>query len=53
VVQKSVNLKCYFILVGMFGFKPASQFTERYRRVVSGAMDMENLISKNIYIFSK
>jgi hypothetical protein len=37
VAQKSVNLKHYLVLTGMLRFKPASQFVERFHRVMSRA----------------
>jgi hypothetical protein len=35
VAQESLNLKHSLVLTGMFSFKPASQFEERYHSVVS------------------
>jgi hypothetical protein len=53
VAQKSVNLKHSFVLTGMFRFKPASRFVERYQSVVSCALNTKDLISKNFYKISK
>jgi hypothetical protein len=53
VAQKSVNLKHYVVLTGMFRFKPASQFVEPYHNAVSCAVNMENLISNRFCKFSK
>jgi hypothetical protein len=47
VAQKTVNLKYFLLLTGMFGFKLASQFSERYHSVVSCAPHMEDLVSNN------
>jgi hypothetical protein len=49
VPQKSVNLKHSLVLTGMFRFKPASQFVERYHSVVGCALDTEDLIWINFY----
>jgi hypothetical protein len=51
--QKPVNLKYSLVLTGMFGFKPANQYVERYHSVVNGALNMEDIISNNFYAFSK
>jgi hypothetical protein len=53
VTQVSVNLKHFLILVGMFRLKPASQFVERHHGIVSCALNMKNLSSKNFCKFSK
>jgi hypothetical protein len=37
----------------MFRFKPTSQSVERYHTVVSYTLNMEDLISKYIYIIMK
>jgi hypothetical protein len=46
VIQKLVNLKQSLELTGMSISKPAIEFVERYHSVVSCALDMGNLISK-------
>jgi hypothetical protein len=46
VVQKSVNLKDFPVLTGMFTFKSNSQYADRYHSVVSCACNMEDLIKK-------
>jgi ABC-type Na+ transport system ATPase subunit NatA len=51
--QKSVNLKYSLVLTGMLRLKPASQHVQRYHSVVSCALNMEELISKNVCKFSK
>jgi hypothetical protein len=38
--------------MGMFTFKPANQFVERYQSVMSYALNMEDLISNNFSKFS-
>jgi hypothetical protein len=53
VAQKSVNLKHSLVITGMFRFKPATQFVERYHSGVSCAMNSEDLISNNFRKFSK
>jgi hypothetical protein len=53
VTQKSVNLKQSFVLTGMFGIKPASQFVELYHSVVSCALNTEDLISNNVCKYNK
>jgi hypothetical protein len=50
VSQKSFNPKHSVVLMGMFRFKPASQFVWRYRSVLNCAVNMEDLIS-NIFFF--
>jgi hypothetical protein len=52
VAQKSVNPKHSLVVTGMFRFTPASQYAERYRSVVSCALNMEGLISDNFCKFS-
>jgi hypothetical protein len=52
VAQKSVNLKHSLVVTGMFRFKPATQFVERYHSVVSCALNTEDLISNNFCKFS-
>jgi hypothetical protein len=47
VDQNSVNLNHSVVLKGMFTFKPASQFAERYHSIVSCALNMDNPISNN------
>jgi hypothetical protein len=49
--QKSVNLKYSFMLTGMFRSKTDITFVEWYRSYLSCALDMEDLISCNIYFF--
>jgi hypothetical protein len=39
--KKSANLKHTLALTGMFRFKPASQFVERYHSVMNYALSME------------
>jgi hypothetical protein len=51
--QKSVTLKHSLVLTGMFTFKPASRFVERYHIVVGCALNMEGLISNNLCKFGK
>jgi hypothetical protein len=51
MAQKSVNLKHSLALTGMFRIKPASQFVERYHRVVSCASNMEDLIPNSFRKF--
>jgi hypothetical protein len=51
--QKSVNLKHSLLLTGLSRFKPASQFVERFRSIMSCELNMEDLISKNVCILSK
>jgi hypothetical protein len=46
VDQKSVNLKYSLVLTGMFRFKTASQFVERFHSPVGCALNMESLTSK-------
>jgi hypothetical protein len=45
--RTSVNLKLSLVLTGRFIFKPVSQFVERYHRVLSWALNMEDLISSS------
>jgi hypothetical protein len=47
VTQKSVNIKHSLISVGMFRLKPASQFVQWHYGIVSCALNMKTLISKN------
>jgi hypothetical protein len=53
MTQKSVNLKHFFVLTGMFRFKPANHFLEWYHSGVSCELNMEDLISKNVCKFRK
>jgi hypothetical protein len=52
MAQNSVNLKHSLVLTGIFIFKAASQFGERYHGVVSCALTMEDLISKSVCKFN-
>jgi hypothetical protein len=52
VAQNSINLKYSNLLTGLFRFKPASQSVEQYRRVVSCALKMEDIISSNFCKFA-
>jgi hypothetical protein len=49
VTQKLVNVKCYLVFMGIFIFKPASQFVELYQHCV---LIMEVLISNCFYVNS-
>jgi hypothetical protein len=51
--QKSVNVEHSLVLTGIFEFKPASQFVERYHRRMSCALNMEILIANSFYKFGK
>jgi hypothetical protein len=53
VTQNSVKRKETLVLTGIFVFKPSSQFVERYHSIVSCVLNMEGLISNNLYKFSK
>jgi hypothetical protein len=53
VAKKSVNLKHFLILTGMFKFKPASQIVERYHSNVSCALNMVDFISNIFCKFSE
>jgi hypothetical protein len=46
-------LKHSLVLMGMFRFKPARQLLEEYHGIVSHALNMEDLISNNLYKFRK
>jgi hypothetical protein len=46
--RKSINLKYYVELSGIFSFKLVSQLVERYHSVVSRKLKVEDLISKRI-----
>ncbi|PNF27028.1 hypothetical protein B7P43_G10396, partial [Cryptotermes secundus] len=48
LAQKPVNLKHYLVLTGVFRFKAARQFGQRYHSVVSCALNVEDLISNNL-----
>jgi hypothetical protein len=52
VAEKSVNLKHPLVLMGVFRFKPASQYVQQYHSVVSCALNMEDH-RNNIRKFSK
>jgi hypothetical protein len=52
VAPKSVNLRHSLVFAGIFRFKPAGQFVEHHS-IVSCTLNMEDLISKNFYKFSK
>jgi hypothetical protein len=53
MAQKSINLKYYIVLTGMFCFKPPSQFMEEYHSGVTCAPNTEDVIKNNFYKFSK
>jgi hypothetical protein len=42
--KRSVNLKYFLVLTGMFRFKLTSQFVERYHSIFNCALNMEDLI---------
>jgi hypothetical protein len=52
VTQKLINLKHSPVLTGLFTFRPASQFVERYQSAVS-ALNVEDLISNSFCKFNK
>jgi hypothetical protein len=47
VTQKLHKLKYSLVFTGGFRFKPAIQFVEQYRSIVSCALNMDDLISNN------
>jgi hypothetical protein len=53
LIQKIVNLKCSVILIEMFRVKPSSQFAEWHHRFLSCALNIEDLILKNVCKYRK
>jgi hypothetical protein len=43
VAQKSINLKYFVVLMGIFRFKLSTQYIERCHRVVSCALNIKDL----------
>jgi hypothetical protein len=51
--QKSVNLKHFLVLTGMFRLKRASQSAEQYHGVVTCALNMVDLLSSKYCKFGQ
>jgi hypothetical protein len=52
VGQKSINLKYFLVLMGIFRFKPVSQSAERYHSLMNCALNVVDLISNNFCKFT-